>query len=61
MLPQLQDEASKLDMCIRFGIGQLEYGNGCDFFNNKPVRKSYLYIGKDTRQEQSVDVLDALA
>tara|TARA_Y100000593_G_scaffold18868_1_gene37596 strand:+ start:130 stop:447 length:318 start_codon:yes stop_codon:yes gene_type:complete len=61
VLPQLQDEASKLDMTVRFGKGQLEYGNGCDFFNNKPIRKSYLYVGKDTREEQSVDVLDALA
>ena len=61
VLPQLQDEASKLDMSIRFGKGQLEYGNGFDFFNNKPVRKSYLYIGKDAREEKSVDILDALA
>ena len=61
VLPLLQDEASKLDMSIRFGKGQLEQGNGCDFFNNKPVRKSYLYIGKDAREEKSVDILDALA
>ena len=61
VLPQLQDEASKLDISMRFGKGKLEYGNGCDYYNNKPIRKSYIYIGKDVRVEQSVDVLDALA
>ena len=61
VLPQLQDEASKLDYTIRFGKGQLEYGNGCDYYNNKPIRKSFIYIGKDTRVEKSVDILDALA
>ena len=59
-LPNLQAEASKLDMTVRFGKGQLEYGNACDFYNNKPIRKSYLYIGKDAREEKSVDILDAL-
>jgi len=60
VLPKLQAIADKLDLSCRFGKGQAEYGQACDYYNNRPIRKSYIYIGKDTREEKTVDVLDSL-